>query len=65
MKIKIQNSYALSVAGGTTIGALFGDEVFPVIEVALGDPLADLFCAMLGAAAAALIYEIADEISHS
>jgi hypothetical protein len=65
MKLQIlTDTYALSIAGGTAIGGFFGDEVFPVVETAFGDPFADIFFALLGAAAAALIHEIADEIRH-
>ena len=58
----LTDTYALSIIGGTAIGGLFGDEIFPATEAVLGDPLADIFCAMLGAAAAVLIHEVADEI---
>jgi hypothetical protein len=64
MMLRIQKTYAASVAGGTGGGALFGDELFPAVEIYFGDPLADIFFALLGAAAAALIHEIADAMRH-
>src|SRR5476651_1400970 len=30
----VTDTYALSIAGGTTVGALFGDETFPAVETA-------------------------------
>jgi hypothetical protein len=64
MKFRLQNTYAASIACGTTGGALFGDEVFPIAEVYLGDPFADIVFALLGAAAAALVHEIVEELRH-
>jgi uncharacterized membrane protein YeaQ/YmgE (transglycosylase-associated protein family) len=64
MKLRIPDTYALSIVGGTSVGAVFGDKAFPVVEVALGDPLADIFLALLGAIVAALLYEIVAKMRH-
>jgi hypothetical protein len=44
--------------GGTLIGAIFGDRVFPELEAMLGDLITDIFFGSLGAFFAAILYEM-------
>jgi hypothetical protein len=48
-----------AAAVGFVIGAVFGDMVFVVIELAIGDPWDELVFGVAGAALASVCYEIA------
>jgi hypothetical protein len=48
------------VAGiGFLVGAIFGDKLFVVVELAIGDPWDKLVLGIAGAAIASIVYEIA------
>ncbi len=49
----------ISAGIGFVIGAVFGDQVFVVIELALGDPWDELVFGIAGAALASVGYELA------
>jgi hypothetical protein len=46
------------LVGGTLIGAVFGEKLFPGVEEMVGDPFTDIFFGLLGAFHAAIAYEI-------
>ncbi|MBM3545812.1 MAG: hypothetical protein FJX54_02570 [Alphaproteobacteria bacterium] len=48
---------AVVAAGGFVIGAIFGDLIFFVVELAVGDPLDELVFGIAGAVLATVIYE--------
>ncbi len=49
----------IASAIGFVVGAVFGDLVFVVVEIALGDPWDELVFGIAGAALASIGYEIA------
>jgi len=49
----------IAAAIGFLVGAVFGDLVFVVVEIALGDPWDELVFGIAGAALASIVYEIA------
>lgn len=51
-------AHALTVAAGFVVGAVFGDMLFVVVELAIGDPWDELVFGLAGAALASLLYEI-------
>jgi hypothetical protein len=62
MKWPVPLPYAACVIGGLMVGLLFGDLVFPALETAIGDPLADLLLGIGGGLCAGMGCEIASEI---
>lgn len=44
---------------GFVVGAVFGDQIFVVVELALGDPWDELVFGIAGAALASVGYELA------
>lgn len=51
-------AHAIAVAVGFALGAVFGDQLFVVVELALGDPWDELVFGLGGAALASLLYEL-------
>jgi hypothetical protein len=62
MKCPVPLPYAACVAGGLMVGLLFGDLVFPNLEAAVGDPLADALLGISGGLFAGIACEIVGEI---
>jgi hypothetical protein len=58
MKDRFPRLYLAVVIGGTMVGAIFGDHIFPEEAAALGFPLADILFALLGALLVAIGWEI-------
>jgi hypothetical protein len=57
LKSRVLLPHTLCLVGGTLVGAIFGDKVFPGVEEMFGDPAADIFFGLLGAFFAAIAYE--------
>jgi hypothetical protein len=55
-------SYKVCVVGGSVIGFVWGDDAFPQLEKAFGDPLTALLLALGGALVGALAHEIVTSV---
>ena len=51
-------AHAIVVAIGFVVGAVFGDMLFVVVEIALGNPWDELVFGLGGAALASILYEL-------
>jgi hypothetical protein len=49
---------ALAVTGGMVLGLIFGDHIFPQLEIAFGDPLTDIILGLWGAIVAGFLFEM-------
>jgi hypothetical protein len=58
LRLRIPFSYAVCLIGGTLVGAIFGDRVFPGVEAMFGDPATDIFFGFAGGFFAAVGYEM-------
>jgi hypothetical protein len=58
LRLRIPSPYVLCLVGGTLIGAVFGEKLFPGVEEMVGYPFTDIFFGLLGAFHAAIAYEI-------
>ena len=56
--MRFPSLYTVCLVGGTLIGAISGDRVFPELEAMLGDLSTDIFFGSLGAFFAAILYEM-------
>jgi hypothetical protein len=62
MKLRARTSYCVCVLGGLAIGLLAGDRIFPSVEKAFGDPLADVVFGFAAFLLVALAWEVAGEL---
>lgn len=51
-------AHAVTVAVGFVVGAVFGDILFVVVELAIGDPWDEIVFGLAGAAIASILYEL-------
>jgi large-conductance mechanosensitive channel len=51
-------AHAITVAVGFVVGAVFGDLLFVVVELAIGNPWDELVFGLAGAALASILFEI-------
>lgn len=51
-------AHAIAVAIGFVVGAVFGDRLFVVVELVLGNPWDEIVFGLGGAALASILYEL-------
>lgn len=51
-------AHAITVAVGFVVGAVFGDILFVVVELAIGNPWDEIVFGLAGAALASILYEL-------